>query len=657
MPFDTAQHLPDLVPFEQMLIKERKTHAFEARRLEAATTREAWRRKRCKEIEEVAGASSEASLATLMRAQEEGVLGPDFVIYVELERDSGQFTCHTVAKIVADPTRFNGCRTLDFLDPDYDNRRPVGMLLLKGREKRAKSFARGETDYRLDGSLPVIYCADGGTREATDTALAEMRKGLAFYDFGDLLCVVDSGRIVAVGLDALSYHIESAMRFEGPKERRGQITVERIDAPLKVLRQLAAISAKIRQLKPLSAVSSIPSVRLDGSLVTSPGYDATTRIFFDFPRDMFPIIQSTPSKKAALRALARFNRLLRHFRFVSVGDRTAALCGFLTALIRPVVDVAPMIVIEATDASSGKTALARGMGTFALGEQAGVTAASTINNGDEGRKFITAYLLTDDARVLILDNARETQSSEALCVLLTAPYWKDRILGLSLIKGRIPNKTQVIMTGTNLSFVKELARRTITCRLEPRPPGAPPVEDLSRIVLAQRPELVTAGLTLIRAALASEEERAPGELDSFPDWDRLVRQTVAWIAKHLAPGRYVDPLTIVEQAIEAAVDKGEEATLFGVLRDIFGDRIFTSAEVAAEIDETVDPVRKSILKGLVDGNPKPSAKSVGRMLIQLRDRTVRGLTLRGHTSRGMMNWSVEEAEVNGGGASDSQGEL
>lgn len=642
MYFDTAQHLPDLTSHETAVLKLVKEQARAERSPEADRIRQAFFEHQLKAFAKVTGAAPEACLEALIRAQSDLVLGPHFVIHVETERSSGRFTCLSVAEILDNPLRYDGCRTLDPLEPDYHDRRPVGQLLLSGRGPRLKSFAHGEADYRLESERPLILCEKGRTREATVATLAVMGRGHRFFEFGDQPCVVSSGRIVPLGREALGHYLEGEMDF-GVERRQDKNTVfDPIDAPSKMVNRLLELTSQDRGLKPLDAVASMPTVRLDGSVVTSLGYDPETRIVFDFPPDSFPPVADAPSEEEARNALALLTGLLRHFRFISGRDRTAALCGLLTAVVRPVLDMAPMTVIEATDARSGKTSLARGIAALALGVEAAVTDGGAITDPVEGRKFITAFLLTDDPRVLILDNARDTQSSQALCVLMTSPYWSDRKLGQTLIKGRIPIKTMVLMTGTNLSFVKELARRTITCRLEPRPLGAKPVTDLSRTVLARRPEIVTACLTLIRAAKSAPEWSAPGELDSFPQWDRLVRQTVAWVAAHLAPTLYVDPITIVGQAVEAAVDTGEEAEILRVLHEIFGQKTFTSAEVASFIESPDNRDHGVVLRGLTGSNPRPSAKSVGRMLVPLRDRPAHGLTLRGHTSRGMMTWSIEQ---------------
>ena len=88
-----------------------------------------------------------------------------------------------------------------------------------------------------------------------------------------------------------------------------------------------------------------------------------------------------------------------------------------------------------------------------------------------------------------------------------------------------------------------------------------------------RQNLVIAGLTLIRAYLESDDCKTGGAVPnestaSFSDWDYLVRQTVAWIAKIMGESEYVDPAKAFKQVVSSDPELqtlGEMLSLLQVL--------------------------------------------------------------------------------------------
>jgi len=83
---------------------------------------------------------------------------------------------------------------------------------------------------------------------------------------------------------------------------------------------------------------------------------------------------------------------------------------------------------------------------------------------DEWRKRITARLLQGTPLILI-DNVRSRLDSAALSAALTSEIWEDRVLGFSKTAA-VPVKCTWVATANNPSLSLEVARRTVSIRLD-----------------------------------------------------------------------------------------------------------------------------------------------------------------------------------------------
>jgi putative DNA primase/helicase len=144
------------------------------------------------------------------------------------------------------------------------------------------------------------------------------------------------------------------------------------------------------------------------------------------------------------------------------------------------------------------------------------------DNDEELRKRITAKLIGSTA-FFGLDNIDEPLKSGALAAALTSMFWEDRILGLSEAK-RIPNRTAWVATGINVTMSRDIARRTVVCRLLPGVEN--PHErtdfkhtDLLAWVRENRSELASAVLTIAQAWVAAGRPKvAHPAIGSFEAW-------------------------------------------------------------------------------------------------------------------------------------------
>ena len=565
----------------------------------------------------------EAAIWIARRAVENSVLAGDFPVDVEIS--PGRFETFAVGSILDQRERFHGLRTRDPLEPDYDCSRQKGKLFLLDARPTLFSFAHGGRSFRLIRAPFRIEVVQGRTVDATEQALRKLRDDPAIYDFGEHLAVAEQGKPQMMDEHALGHHLGGIVQFwRWRKSGRGPPRAEEIDPPTTVVRQVLSLGER-RRLKRLSAVITAPTLRSDGSVLDKPGYDEKTQLLFDAGGVEPPPIPLTPSPWAAKRALDDLMEPFRFFPFSDPGASGACLAALLTASIRSALPTAPAFAIDAPVQGSGKTLLASAIAALATGR------------------------------------APEIFDSAALAAQLTAPQFSDRILGKNE-SGSFPNRMLTLLTGNNLALAGDLARRVIVCRIDPRT-DAPfarrfEVDPLQQVVRT-RMHLVACALTLIRAAMSSDDPPAAGRMASFEHWDDLVRQTVCWVGRRLAPGAYGDPMDLVHTAQASDPEQEGLHALLDALRTLFGDRWFTARDVSSRANERFErtDAETALHESLVDlGGDRAtrSTRSIGKVLSFRKDRIVHGLCLKARGGRNGNEFKTNPIRVWGRGKQTRQ---
>ncbi|MFZ2958388.1 MAG: hypothetical protein WA705_15990 [Candidatus Ozemobacteraceae bacterium] len=278
----------------------------------------------------------------------------------------------------------------------------------------------------------------------------------------------------------------------------------------------------------LISIIEAPTLRRDGSILDSPGYDAETGLYFDPGATHFPSIPQEPTKKDALEAVQIFKDLLKGFPFEEEHDFSVALAAILTSLSRRCLRTAPMFAFRAPVMGSGKSLLADIVAMVATGRPATVIAPTEDPN--EERKRVLAALLAGDA-VVNLDNVAHVFGSDTLSAVLTTESYSDRILGKSSLV-TVPTCVTWVSTGNNLQFAGDLTTRVLPCNLDPRcerPEKRHFDVNLHEAVPVMRPQLVKAALTILRAYAAIGRPAQNIEpYGRFEEWSDLVRASLVW---------------------------------------------------------------------------------------------------------------------------------
>lgn len=350
---------------------------------------------------------------------------------------------------------------------------------------------------------------------------------------------------------------------------------------------MSATMSRSGRFSALDRISHAPFVRPDGSVVTEPGYDETTRTLL-IPDEVFAGIKvpedPSPAEIEAARDLI-MTEWLGDFPFDSAADRANVLGLVVTPAIRGMVPRVPLAVIDGLQMGVGKNLLVDCLLTVYTGHPA--QPMNMVDEADEVRKQITAAFRTG-AAFFAFDEAH-TLEGAALAQALTAETWQDRILGVSTMAA-FPNRVTWISMGNNVQVRGDITRRVYRIALRPRyanpqdrraetfrHPGQSGL-DLGSWTRKHRRELMVAILTLVRAwfAQGSPYPKRGVSFGSFEAWER----TVGGIVETAGLESFLGNLKVWRS--ESDFDTQYWINHLGWLIEQFGEQTFRTADVKAK---------------------------------------------------------------------------
>ncbi len=408
---------------------------------------------------------------------------------------------------------------------------------------------------------------------------------------------------------------------------------------------MASTLSRADQFAKLNRISHAPFVRPDGTVVTEPGYDESTKTML-IPDPVFEGIEvpefPTPEQITAARDLI-LTEWLGDFPFEKEVDRANVLALVVTPAIRGMCPKVPLAVIDGLQMGVGKNLIADSLLTVYTGEPA--EPMNWVSEADELRKQITAAFRTG-AEFFVFDEAHTIEGAP-LAQALTASTWQDRILGVSTM-ANFPNVITWMALGNQVHVKGDITRRVYRIALRPtyanpqdrdsstfRHPGQSGL-DLGSWTRANRRELMTAILTLVRAWFAAGSPRPARGISfgSFEVWEKIVGGIVE------AAGM-VDFLDNIKTwRSESDFDSQYWAGHLSWLRDQFGNRTFKTADVKGKA--LTDPAGFQAPPKLDDPADKGYGKALGEAYSRLRGRRYEGLWIErdGHAHGHVSVWRV-----------------
>jgi hypothetical protein len=432
--------------------------------------------------------------------------------------------------------------------------------------------------------LPTIRLVNGQLPRAvteTESALLSIgtaifsRAGTLVYPVAETMTASDGRKTVMARLSAFSTDSFLEPVAEAGIFQRYSLKRKRwvdIDPPPQLVRMVLSRERKWTFPR-VSGIITTPTLRCDGSLLATAGYDARSELYL-LPGLQLPPIPERPTRDQAVAALATLKDLLSEFSFKQKSlDCSIAISGLLTALLRGSLPTAPIYLIIADTPGTGKSYLIDVIAMVASGRLCPVITAS--KNAEETEKRLGSVLL-DGVSLVSLDNCVHDLGGELLCQITERPVVKIRVLGRSAMPD-CECRTALFATGNNITFKKDMLRRGLVCTLEAldeRPELRSFKRDALEIAASNRDTYVAAALTVVRAYFTAGAPQVCGPLASYAAWSRMVRSPLVWLGEP-------DPIKIMDQI------RAEDWDL-GNIREFF--ELWLAYDLGLNADHTVTKI-------------------------------------------------------------------
>lgn len=392
----------------------------------------------------------------------------------------------------------------------------------------------------------------------------------------------------------------------------------------------------------IEGISETPVLRMDGTILSTPGYDTATRLMYDPSGVEFPPVPEQPTIEDAQRAYAELVDVYRDFLFgaeTADSDRAATVALILSQVGRGAIDgCCPLFTVQATTPGSGKGLLVDTTAIINTGREA--PKMPPTESDDEERKRLLA-LAMEAPSLVTYDNVAGAFGCPALAMAITAGVVTDRYLGKSL-KVTATMRPVWALTGQNVQYKCDLGRRVVPINLDPMMEHPEDRDgfthpNLKAYVLDERPRLVVAALTILRAfSVAGRPAHGKSAKGSFEEWDALVRGAIIWCGG-------ADPLGgVARLRAESDSDRDQLRELIGSWTQVFQDQPVT----VAKLIESSNPALRSALDAFVDDgtgkNKVATTKSLGYALKKIKGRVVGGyqIVVVGETANKTKIWKV-----------------
>ena len=305
--------------------------------------------------------------------------------------------------------------------------------MLDVKEPYIYSHAHGGCRYKLEAPRVVVEIVKGNVHQLKMQCMAVLSKSGDFFSYGSdkpvMAQVMKWGKLKVLDAMWMTDELDRRIEFRqvmGSGSSRKSVPA---DTPSGVSASLLTNFIKFKGFPPLEAVIQDPILRLDGSLLNTPGYDSQTKLYLvDRPGSSFSI-PVNPSQEEAATAVNVLWAPFAEFPWCGAVDRGVVFAAELTACLRPILLTAPGFGFDAPTAGTGKTLAAKAIGALATGVEPPVIPPVPPRD-DETRKRLFA-LLMEAVRVILLDNLIDPLGNAALDSFLTAKFYSDRPLSTS----------------------------------------------------------------------------------------------------------------------------------------------------------------------------------------------------------------------------------
>jgi putative DNA primase/helicase len=233
----------------------------------------------------------------------------------------------------------------------------------------------------------------------------------------------------------------------------------------------------------------------------------------------------------------------------------------MTPILRGAFNVAPMVLLTAPTAGTGKSHYVNTVSTIATGRVCPVI--TNVPSSEEMEKRLGALVL-EGVPIISLDNCTDDLGGNLLCQITEQRYVRIRILGKSE-EPQCEYRGSVFATGNNIGYLGDMTRRGLICNLDAvleRPETRTFAFDPVKRAAEQRGQFIHDVLTISRAnrAAGCPKPAACSPMGSYGDWSAAVREPLVWLGKadpiaSMDTSREEDPARIAARRLMALHDE------------------------------------------------------------------------------------------------------
>jgi hypothetical protein len=341
------------------------------------------------------------------------------------------------------------------------------------------------------------------------------------------MVTVTTSELIGTKLDSL------AQWFRMKKTKAGNWTASGANLPERLLKALRYFPTKYRfGGRILEAITTAPTMRADGEIIQTRGYDPESGILY-VPSRHYPAVPLKPTRYDAMQAAKLILDLVCDFPFRQPYHRSAWLCLVLTLAARmAIAGDKPFFAITGNQPGTGKDLLASVAHLGIFGRD--LPVMGWPNNEVERDKRMLIVAMNDDPCVL-LGNLVDPVGGETLEKAITSSTYKGRLLGFSK-DVEAPLNTVFVGTGNNLVYSSDgMQRRVMLVALyyekpDPEMRTGFKIKDLKDYVRQHHAQIVVAALTILRAFhVAGRPDSGKPAIGGFEPWCELIRNPVLWL--------------------------------------------------------------------------------------------------------------------------------
>lgn len=434
-------------------------------------------------------------------------------------------TIQDLLAIIADTPIYNGKKELIVLDKqssDAINQNGLPEILI------------------LDGDLPGIIDSIEKHLIQSNSLIFQRSGGLYRINYENSFDITTSSTIKQCTLVPVHEHwliteCERYINFKKIDNRKKKKVPT--NCPDQIARRILHNTARWK-FPTLNTIISAPTIRLDGTILEKYGYDIETALFYDKQND-YPALPRFVSKQDGIDALTFIKKELlendcvtskeKGFVFSSNASKASALAAILTSVIRPVLPTAPLFLINASRAGSGKSLLADIISIIGSGKLP-KTLEWNEDNIELEKTIIS--ILAAGVSVVNIDNITTPLGGRILDKILTSKEYTGRLLGANKL---ITCSTNILWlaTGNNTTVIADTTRRVILCTLDPqtdKPENRIYTKNLYKYVYENRIKIVMAVITAIKSYYdAKLPNQHIKQMGSFEEWSNIIRNVLLFL--------------------------------------------------------------------------------------------------------------------------------